>query len=160
MKWCKIYKKADMKDTIRIQSGVKEAKQFGRAALGSASRGKEPPAGCPTPATLEELEGCFDSLTGFAVTGKGVLEEMLKFNASLTITISALTNTNARLSKKVENLIAALAKKGGGGGEVPGREPGKYCPNSKRGTWYKPDECFELEQNRDKRPCWWKSCLK
>ena len=49
------------------------------------------------------------------VTGKGVLEELVEFNASLTITISTLTDTNARLAKNVETLTDALAKKGGGG---------------------------------------------
>ena len=40
MKWCKIYKKSDMKDTICIQAGGKEAEQFGGAALGGAIMGK------------------------------------------------------------------------------------------------------------------------
>ena len=84
--------------------------------------GKEPPAVCPTPATLEDLEGCFDSMVEVAVMGKGVLEELVKSNASLTITIATLTDTNAGLSKKVETLKSALAKKGGGGGEMPSRE--------------------------------------
>ena len=83
--------------------------------------GEEPPMGRPTQATVECLEGCFDSLAGVAVTGKGVLEEVVKSNAYLTITISTLTDTNARLSKKVETLISELAKKGGDGVEVPGR---------------------------------------
>ena len=74
------------------------------------------------------------------MTGKGVLEELVKSNASLTITIATLSDTNTRLSKKVETLTAALAKKRGGGGEMPVREPGKYCPNWKRETWHKPDE--------------------
>ena len=94
--------------------------------------GKEPPAGRPTPATVEDLEGCFDSQAGVAVTGKGVLEELVKTNASLTITIATLTDSNARLAKNVETLTAVLAKKRGGGVEVPGREPGKYFPNCKR----------------------------
>ena len=63
-----------MKETIRIQAGGKETEQFGGAALGGAGRGKEPPAGRPTPATTEDSEGCFDSLAGVAVTGKGVLD--------------------------------------------------------------------------------------
>ena len=33
--------KADMKETIRIQAGGKEEKQFGGAAIGSASGGKK-----------------------------------------------------------------------------------------------------------------------
>ena len=128
-KWCELYRKSDMKETIRIQAGVKEAEQLGGAALGSAGRGKEPPAGRPAPLTVEDLEGCFDSLAGVAETGKVVLEEMANSNASLTNTIATLTDTNYRLSKKVEMLTAVLAKKGGGGGEVTGRGSGKYCPN-------------------------------
>ena len=38
------------------------------------------------------------------VTGKGVLDELVKSNASVTITIFTLTDTNARLLKKVETL--------------------------------------------------------
>ena len=131
-KWCELYTKADMKETIRIQAGGKEAEQFGGAAPGGAGGGKEPPAGCPTPATMEDLEGCFDSLAGVAVTGKGVYEEIVNSNASLTNTIATLTDTNSRLSKKVETLTAELAKKGGGGGEVTGRGAGRYCPNCKK----------------------------
>ena len=129
-----------MKETIRIQAGGKEAEQFGGTALGGAVGGKELRDGHPTPATVEDLEGCLESLAGVAVTGKGVLEEMVKSNASLTITIATLTDTNARLAKNVENLTEALAKKGGGGVEVPGRGTGKHFPNCKRETWHKPNE--------------------
>ena len=78
---------------------------------------------------MEDLEIAFDCLAGVAVTGKGVLEKMVDSNDSLTNTIATLTDTNSRLSKKVETFTAELVKKGGGGGEVPGREPGKYLPN-------------------------------
>ena len=67
---------------------------------------------------MEYLEGCFYSLAGVAVTGKGVLEELVKSNASLTSTISTLTDSNARFAKNVETFTEALAKKGGGGVEV------------------------------------------
>ena len=39
-KWCELYKKADIKETIRIQAGGKEAEQFGGAALCGAVGGK------------------------------------------------------------------------------------------------------------------------
>ena len=65
--------------------------------------------GRPTLATVEDLEGCFDSLSGVAVTGKGVLEELVKSNSSLTITIATLTKTNACLSNKVETSTVELA---------------------------------------------------
>ena len=128
-----------MRETIRIQAGGKEAEQFGSAELGGAVRGKEPPAGRPTPATVEDLEGCFYSLAGVEVMGKGVLEELVKSNASLTITIATLTDSNARLAKKVETLTEELAKKGGYEVEVPGRGPRNFFPNCKRETWHKPD---------------------
>ena len=57
---------------------------------------------------------------------------MVNYNASLTNTIAILTNTNSCLSKKVETLTAELAKKVVGGGEVTGREPGKYLPKFNR----------------------------
>ena len=131
-KWCELYNKADMRETIRIQEGGKEAEQFGSAALGGAVRGKEPRSGRPTPATVEYLEGCFDSLAGVVVTGKGVLEELVKSYVYLTITIYTFTDSNTRLAKKVETLTEALAKKGGGRVEVTDRGPGKHCPNCKR----------------------------
>ena len=73
MKWCKLYKKSYMKETIRIQAGGKEAEKLGGAALDGAVRGKEPLDGRPTLATVEDLEGRFDCLAGVAVTGKRVL---------------------------------------------------------------------------------------
>ena len=79
------------------------------------------------------------------MTGKGVLEELVKSNAPLTITIATLADTNARLAKKVETLTDVLAKKGGEGVEVPGRGSGKHCPNCKSDTWHKADACFGLE---------------
>ena len=62
-----------MKETIRTQAGRKEAGKIGSAAIGGAVGGKEPPAGRPTLATVEDLEGCFYSLAGVSVTGKGLL---------------------------------------------------------------------------------------
>ena len=133
-----------MKETIRIQAGEEEAEQFGGAVLRGAVGGEEPPAGRPAPAAVEDLEVCFDSLAGVAVTRKGVLEELVKSNASLTITIATLTDSNARLAKKLETLTEALAKKVGGGVEVPVRGPGKHCSHCKRETWNNPDAGFEL----------------
>ena len=54
-KWCEIYNKSDMKETTSIQEGGKEAEQFGGAALDGVGGGKEPPAGRPTPATMEYI---------------------------------------------------------------------------------------------------------
>ena len=83
-----------MKETIWIQARLKETQQLSNAALGGAGRAKEPPAGRPTPSIVEYLEGFFYSLAGVAVTGKGLLDELVKSNASLTITIVTLTDSN------------------------------------------------------------------
>ena len=89
-KWCKLYKKADMKETIRIQTGGKEAEQFGGAALCGAVGGKEPCAGRPTPATVEDLEGCFYIQAGVGVSegsnsnGEGGIGLLQFFQHSLT----------------------------------------------------------------------------
>ena len=109
---------------------------------------------------MEYLEDWFDRLAGVAVTGKVVLEELVKSNASLTITIATLTDSNAHLAKNVETLTEALAKRGGGRVEVTGRGPGKHCPKCKRKTWHKTNACFGLERNKDKHPRYWKSFLK
>ena len=76
------------------------------------------------------------------MTGKGVIEAMVNYNASLTNNIATVTKTNSRHSKKVETLRAELDKKQGGGGEVIVRGPGKYCPHCKRETWHRSDDCF------------------
>ena len=102
-------------------------------------RGGGTSRGMPHPGHRGRFRRFFDSLAGVAVTGKGVLDKLVKSNAFLAITIATLADTNACLSKKLEMLTATLAKKGGGRGEVPVREPGKCFPNCKRETWHKPD---------------------
>ena len=84
----------------------------------------------------------------------------------MTKAIATLTDTNARLTKKVEAQAAELQKRqskgsGGGGdaGGAPGGNEGSFCKNCKRKTWHLPDNCFELEKNKSKRPAYWKSAL-
>jgi hypothetical protein len=43
---------------------------------------------------------------------------------------------------------------GGGGG---GRRTKKTCPHCGLEVYHKPEKCFELEANADKRPAGWKS---
>ena len=102
-KWKEISKKADHKAIIKRKSGV-DVEQFVGAAIGGAGRGKEPPTGRPIPVTLDELEGCFDSLDTTAVTGKDTLDELVKSNAALTKISATLTDANSWLMNKVEAL--------------------------------------------------------
>ena len=74
--WKATYTKAERKATVKRMS-AKNVEQFDSVATGSARNngggsggGANPPAGRPSPVTLDELEGCFDSLAGAAVTGK------------------------------------------------------------------------------------------
>ena len=53
------------------------------------------------PVTLEELEGCFDSLATAAVTGKNFIEALLKNN-------TLITKTNVELSAVIK--VQALLK--------------------------------------------------
>jgi hypothetical protein len=77
-------------------------------------------------------------------------------NATLTTPNATLTTSNTKLTKAL-----AESKGGGGGGGGGGIKRGdvKYCPNCKRDTWHKADDCFELEKNKDKRPSYWKTAL-
>ena len=137
------------------------ARGTGRGSVGGA----KPPAGRPSPVTLDELEGCLDSLAGAAVTGKDTLDELVKANATLAKAITALTETSSRLATKVEHQAAELKKRRGGGvedsGEIEtrGDNKGSYCSNCKRETWHTPDNCFELNKNRAKCPSYCKSML-
>ena len=159
--WQKMYLKADNKAlTKRLVSG--DAEQFG-GIVGAAASDKI----ANTPATLGDVEGCFDSLTGVVGTDKSVIAELVSSNAALIKALATLTDANAKLTKLVETLTAASAKKGGGGGGGATTDSGgsgkgdtTYCPNCKRDTWHKPSDCFELEQNKASHPHYWKTCLK
>ena len=112
--WKTTYTKVDRKAVVKhMVAGNVE--QFGGAAVGGAlgSGGAEPPTGRPAPVTLGNLEGCFDSLAVTAVTGKDMLDELVKAIASLTKSNTTFTDTNARLAKKVEHQAEELKKKGG-----------------------------------------------
>ena len=117
----------------------------------------------PTPVTLDELEGLFGSLASATVTGKDTLYELVKSNAALTKTFATLTDANSCLTNNVEALTNEFkGKKNSGGGGVPelrNEKERKYCSNCKRPTWHVPDDCFELDKNKDNRPSWSKYVL-
>ena len=61
------------------------------------------------PVTLEEPEGCFDSLATAAVTGKDFIEALLKNN-------TLLTKTNVKLSAVIKLQAAEIKSLTAGGG--------------------------------------------
>ena len=94
------------------------------------------------------------------------MAELVKTNATLTSTNATLAATILKLTKVVNDLTEVKKGRGSGGGGGGGggsggsrRGDAKHCPNCKRDTWHKPDKCFELARNKEKRPSYWKSCL-
>lgn len=110
-KWKTMYRDADNKAKVKKKA---RGAQFG----GLANRTTPPAqanvanvANAPKkePVTLEELEGCFDSLATAAVTGKDSIESLLKNN-------SLLTKTNAELSAVIKAQAAEIKSLASGGG--------------------------------------------
>ena len=119
-----------------------ECKKFG-GAVTQTGTGREPSAckGSPVPATLEDVEGCFDSLTGVVATECAILAELVKANATLAASNATLTTSNVTLTTSNAKLTKALTEsKGGGGGDGGGgggrnkRGDTKYIPNCNRDT--------------------------
>ena len=89
--------------------------QFGGAVLRAGVGGAAAPGGGGSPVTIDELEGCFDSLATATTTGKSMLDELVKSNSTLTLSIAELTATSTRLTMEVESLSQELNKYKKGG---------------------------------------------
>ena len=113
------------------------------------------------PVTLEEPEGCFDSLVTAAVTGKDSIEALLKNNSLLTKTNVELSVVIKAQTAEIKSLTAGgrgmrdrgtgRARGGGTKSDKPSRLA-KWCPHCKRDTWHDADDCYELPKNKEKRP--------
>ena len=92
--------------------------------------------------TMDELEGCFDSLANAAVTGKDTLESLVNSNSTLTKTNAELSETIKTQVAEIKALKASLAsskasKKGNGGdgGSKPSaKRSGAPTARGTRGT--------------------------
>ena len=67
--WKGIYKKLD-KQAMAKRQAAGGRDQFGVAVLGADAGGDAAPGGGGNPVTIDEIEGCFDSLDADATTGK------------------------------------------------------------------------------------------
>ena len=84
-RWQKIYLKADSRELLRRQAMGKGEKFDSATTQGLAfpsDGGREPTAVRPNPATLEDVEGCFDSLAGVVATESATLAEIVKTRRS------------------------------------------------------------------------------
>ena len=106
--WKKMYNVADRKAKVKKKSvGVQDRFGAAHGALTQAPQSQQ--ANGPT--MLEaDLDEYFDNLSAASTTDKGVLEELVKSNASLTTTntelstsVDSLINSNEQLSRRVGN---------------------------------------------------------
>ena len=116
-KWKGIWKKSDKQAMVKRQAAGGR-NQFGGAVLGVGAGGSADPGRGWTPVTMDELEGCFDSLATDANTEKATWDELVKANSSLTLSIVELTATKTRLNKKVQSLSQEVNKYKKGGGKT------------------------------------------
>ena len=99
--WKTMYREADNKAKAKKKA---RGAQFEGLANKAAPPAQANVANAPKkePVTLEELEGCFDSLATAAVTGKDLIEGLLKNN-------TLLTKTNAELSAVIKAQAAEIS---------------------------------------------------
>ena len=120
--WTKLYLKADAKALLN-HKGKGNVEQCGGLALAQKRDDPVGGRGRPTPVTMDDLKGCFESLATAAVTGKEHLADLVAVNLALTKVVVDLTNTNAYLMKNVEswtnNSDGGGSGDGGGGGGRP-----------------------------------------
>ena len=76
--------------------------------------------GIGTSVTIDELEGCFDSLETTETTGKIKLDELVKTKSTLTSSIAELAAENTRLFKEVSSLSQEVNKYKKRGQEING----------------------------------------
>ncbi len=145
-KWKEIYKDAHAKAKVITKA------QHGQDQFGAANHVSN-----QAPQTQgDALDEYFDALAAAATTDKNVLEELVTSNATLTKANAELVSANAALTKAN---AALTAKVNGKASPAAGARKPKLCPNCKKEVYHAPDDCFELEKNKDKRPPGWRSRL-
>ena len=75
-------------------------------------------------------------------------------NEELLAVVNFLTNNNKDLQLETNCL-----KKRGGSGEKDGKRDTTLLPHFKREGYHEPDACFEMANNKNKRPLGWESWL-
>ena len=110
-----------------------------------------------------DLDEHFDALAAAVTTEKGVLEEIVKDNAALTITnaelsasVASLIKANKKLSRRVFNCRNSNNHTRE---YSPEPHPKTMCPHFKIGVMHAPNNCFELDKNSNRCPRGWKSHL-
>ena len=106
---------------------------------------------------LKTLEGYFDNLSATAVNEKGVLQQLVLNNTTLSISNESLVALVKKQSNDIKNLkreISRLKK----GGQLSASNI-TLCVNCKKVGFRQPQDCYELIKNKDKRPPGWRIAL-
>ena len=160
-----MYKSAEAKEKVRLQAtGGKD--QFGAAHYSGKGNlvpfAYVPPASAAAAATgppAGALDEYFDALAAAATTDQNVVAELVESVAKLTKANAELVEAVSTLTKANE-VLSAQGQRGGSAGRGGGEwRPKKYCKNCKMEVVHPPNDCFELEKNKYKRPRNWVSRL-
>ena len=160
-----MYKAAEAKEKVCLHAtGGKD--QFGAAHYSSKGNlvpfAYVPPASSAAATTgpLEgALDGYFDALTAASSTDQNVLAQLVESVAKLTKANAELVQAVATLTKANE-VLSTQGQQGGRAGRGGGEwKPKNCCKNCKMEVVHPPDDCFELEKNRQRRPWGWVSRL-
>ena len=108
-KWKELYKISEKQSIVKRQAAGGQD-QFGGAVMYARKGGVETPGGRGTPVTIDELEGCFDSLATAETKGKTTLDELVKTNSTLYSSIAEFVATKTRLTKDVASLSQEVNK--------------------------------------------------
>ena len=101
---------------------------------------------------IKTLEGYFDNLSDAAVNKKGVLQQLVLNNTTLTTNNKSLLALIKTLSNNIKNLEREISRMKKGGQASASNTT--ICANCKKEVFFQPQDCFELIKNKDKRPPW------
>ena len=157
--WKTAYKRSHAKARVKAQANDGSV-QFGAANSVSHQETATPPLENQLEedgGDLKTLEGYFDNLNAAAVNKKGVLQQLVLNNTTLSTSNESLVALVKNLSIDITNLGREISRMKNGG-QVSTRNT-TLCANYKKEGFHQPQDCFELIKNKDKRAPGWRSAL-
>ena len=158
--WKLAYKQAHSKARVKAQ-----------ATEGSTQFGAANPAACQEAAHLpldhqlkedssdvKTLEAYFDNLAAATVNEKDVLKQLVFNNTTLATSNKSLVALVKKHNNEIKNLeqeISRIKK----GSQASARNLPTLCANCKKEGYHQPQYCYELANNKYKRPPGWRSAL-
>ena len=106
---------------------------------------------------LKALEGYFNNLAAAAVNEKGFLQQLVLNNTTLSTSNESLVALVKKISGDIKNFEQEISRQKNGG-QVSARNT-TLCSTCKKEGFHKPQYCYELLKNKDKRPPGCRSAL-